>query len=198
MLWLGPWMMSLITTWKPLKCLKWYTNVSTMVNKLLSWNQTHLWLWIQMCKFKAKLKEWYLEYSCQHHPRINVRGPRWWQINIGSGDGLRSWGQHTITWTTVMNKLYGVTRPQRLNKNSTRREHEHNSGEFLMAWISLLLMCQAHHGLASSKNARLLGLNFLIYSRRINSPDLCLPGERVISFWITFISIKQEMHSSRQ
>ena len=47
-----------------------------------------MWLWFQMCKFQMQLEDGNLEYSSKHYPGMNARGPRWWLVNIGSGNGL--------------------------------------------------------------------------------------------------------------
>ena len=47
-----------------------------------------MWLRFQMCKFQMQLGDGNLEYSSTHYPGMNGRGPHWWLVNIGSGNGL--------------------------------------------------------------------------------------------------------------
>ena len=46
-----------------------------------------MWLWFQKYKFRTQFGDWYLEYSINYYPGINARGFRWWEVNIGPGNG---------------------------------------------------------------------------------------------------------------
>ena len=50
------------------------------------------------CNFQTKLSEWWLRYISWNCHQMNVIGPCWWLVNIGSGNGLVPSG---ITWTNV-------------------------------------------------------------------------------------------------
>ena len=62
-----------------------------------------MWRWFRMCKFQTQLENWYLEYSSKYYPGISARGYHWWNVNIGSGNGLVPSG---ITWTNFDWKLW--------------------------------------------------------------------------------------------
>ena len=42
----------------------------------------------EIWNFQANFNDWWLRYLLQNCPQMNVTGPYWWQVIIGSGNGL--------------------------------------------------------------------------------------------------------------
>ena len=61
-----------------------------------------------MSSFLANFSNWWLRYLLRNWPHMNVTGPYWWWINIGSGNGLVSDGTKPLPRPTL-DQVFVVT-----------------------------------------------------------------------------------------
>ena len=67
--------------------------------------------------FQANFSEWWLRYLLWNCPQMNVARPYWWEVNIGSDNGLVPSGNKPLP-ESMLTQIYvanSVTRPQRVN-----------------------------------------------------------------------------------
>ena len=96
-----------VTTTKPCACFMGYTvgfisimhctNIIMVIWRVGSWE-----IWMQMLEwnFQSSFSDWYI--LCPH---MNAMGPYWWEVNIGSGNGLVPSGSKPIP-EPILTQIY--------------------------------------------------------------------------------------------
>ena len=80
-IWIMAWMSNYIHT-KQLTCALYSTSLFELI---CPWE---MWLLPQISNFQTRIKDNYIEYFMWNCPQVNATRPDWWQVNIGSGNGL--------------------------------------------------------------------------------------------------------------
>ena len=75
---------------------------------------SRFWLTFRWSDFQTNFNDWWLSYLPWNYPQMNVTGPFWWLVNIGSGNGLVLSGNKPLP-EPMLTQIYvtiGITRPQ--------------------------------------------------------------------------------------
>ena len=72
------------------------------------------------CTFLTHVVDWILDHILLNFSQINVPEPHWWQVNIGSGNGLVSLSNKPLPGSRLNQMSNGITRPKWVN---IQRQH---------------------------------------------------------------------------